>query len=90
MSEMPNGKKHTLALDSRSRLVLTGAEDVSGFNEESVSVKTSAGTLLVRGSGLHIERLNLETGEVTVEGTVNALQYSGSGDNRSRLARLFR
>lgn len=90
MNEMPNVKKHTLALDNRKRLVLTGAEDVSGFNEEAVSVKTSAGTLLIKGSGLHIDRLNLETGDVTVEGNVNSLQYSGTGDNRSRFAKLFR
>lgn len=90
MGDMPNGKKHTLALDNRRRLVLTGAEDVSGFNEESISVKTSAGTLLIKGSGLHIDRLNLETGDVTVDGTVNSLQYSGSGEARSRFSRLFR
>ena len=46
MSDMPNGKKHTLTLDNRKRLVLTGAVDVSGFNEETISVKTTAGSLL--------------------------------------------
>ena len=90
MSDMPNGKKHTLTLDNRKRLVLTGAVDVSGFNEETISVKTTAGSLLIKGSGLHIDRLTLETGDVTVDGTVNSLQYSGSDGSRSRLSRLFR
>ncbi|MBQ2486758.1 MAG: YabP/YqfC family sporulation protein, partial [Ruminococcus sp.] len=45
MSESPSRKKHTLMLDDRKRLVLTGAEDVSGFNEETIAVKTSAGNL---------------------------------------------
>ncbi len=90
MSDMPNGKKHTLTLDNRKRLVLTGAVDVSGFNEETISVKTTAGSLLIKGSGLHIDRLNLETGDVTVDGTVTSLQYSGSDGSRSRLSRLFR
>ena len=87
--DAPNGKKHTLMLDARQKLVLTGVEAVSGFNEECVAVKTTAGNLTVRGSGLHIDRLNLETGDVTVDGTVQSLQYSG-GDSRSRLSRLFR
>ncbi len=90
MNEMPAGKKHTLMLDNRGKLAITGAEDVSGFNEETVSVKTTAGSLIIKGSGLHIDRLNLETGDVMVEGRVNSLQYVGDGGSRPRFSKLFR
>lgn len=84
------GKKHTLTLDNRERLVITGAEDVNGFNEETVSVTTSDGTLIIRGSGLHIGKLNLETGDVCIDGKINAMQYVGGDKSRSKLSRLFR
>lgn len=90
MNETPNGKKHSLMLDNRRRLVISGAEDVSGFNEETVSVKTTAGTLIIKGSGLHIDKLNLETGDVSVEGMINSLQYIGHDSSRSRFSKLFR
>ncbi len=90
MNDMPNGKKHTLMLDNRRKLMITGAEDVSGFNEETVSVKTTAGTLIIKGSGLHIEKLNLETGDVSVEGMINSMQYIGHDNSRSRFSKLFR
>ena len=90
MSETPMGKNHTLMLDNRRKLVLTGAVEVNGFNEETVSVKTTARTLIVKGSGLHVDKLNLETGDVTVSGTVNSLQYIGTDNSRSRLSKLFR
>ncbi len=90
MSETPMGKKHTLMLDNRRKLVLTGAVDVNGFNDETVSVKTTAGTLIIKGSGLHIDKLNLETGDVTVSGTVNSMQYIGTDNTRSRFSKLFR
>lgn len=90
MNETPMGKKHTLVLENRRRLSITGAQDVSGFNEETVSVKTTAGALIIKGSGLHIDKLNLETGDVTVEGTINSLQYLGSGEAKSRFSKLFR
>ena len=48
MSEIPKGKNHTLMLDARGKLMLTGAEDVSGFNEETVSVLTSCGRLIIK------------------------------------------
>ena len=90
MSEMPKQKKHTLMLDNRSKLVLTGAEDVSGFNEETVSVKTTCGTLIIKGEKLHIDKLNLETGDVSIDGKINAMQYIGSDNSRSKLSKLFR
>ena len=90
MSETPMGKKHTLMLDNRRKLVLTGAVDVNGFNDETVSVKTTAGALIIKGSGLHIDKLNLETGDVTVSGTVNSMQYIGTDNTRSRFSKLFR
>ena len=90
MAEIAKNKKHTLTLDDRKRLVLTGAEDVSGFNEETVSVKTVDGTLIIKGEGLHIDKLNLETGDVSVDGKINAMQYIGSDNHTSRLSRLFK
>lgn len=90
MNETQTSRKHTLMLDNRRRLVLTGAVEVNGFNEETVSVKTTAGTLIIKGGGLHIDRLDLETGDVTVNGTVNSMQYIGGNSSRSRLSKLFR
>lgn len=90
MTDTQSGKKHTLMLDNRKKMVITGAEDVNGFNEETVSVKTTAGTLIIKGAGLHIDKLNLETGDVTVDGKINSMQYIGGDSSHSKLSRLFR
>lgn len=89
MGEISKTKPHTLMLDNRAKLVIAGAEDVNGFNEEAVSVKTTDGTLVIKGSGLHIEKLNLDTGDVSIEGKINAMQYIG-GASKSKLSKLFR
>lgn len=89
MAEISKSKRHSLMLDNRSKLVITGAEDVNGFNEEAVSVKTTDGTLVIKGSSLHIDKLNLDTGDVSIEGKVNAMQYIGSA-SKSKLSKLFR
>ena len=90
MSEIPKGKNHTLMLDSRGKLVLTGAEDVSGFNEETVSVLTAWGRLIIKGERLHIDKLNLESGDVSIDGKINAMLYIGNDSSRSKLSRLFK
>ncbi|MCH5298368.1 MAG: sporulation protein YabP [Ruminococcus sp.] len=83
-------KPHTMLLDNRKKLSLTGVSDVLGFNEELVSIKTSLGDLIVRGSKLHISKLNLETGEVDIDGVINSLQYIESRDGKSFMQRLFK
>ncbi len=90
MTEMPKGRNHTIMLDSRGKLVMTGAEDVNGFNEETISVNTSCGMLIIKGEKLHIDKLNLETGDVSIDGRINALQYLSSNASRSKLSKLFR
>ena len=90
MNENIKQKKHLLSLDNRVKLVLTGAEDVSGFNEETVSVKTTCGILIIKGEKLHIDKLNLETGDVSIDGKINAMQYIGTNDSKSKLSKLFK
>nr|WP_316624821.1 YabP/YqfC family sporulation protein [uncultured Ruminococcus sp.] len=82
-------KPHLLTLENRSLLTLTGVEDVSGFDEQTISIRTADSNLVVKGSSLHISRLSLDTGDVVIDGQINSLQYlsSTSGSLRSRLFR---
>ncbi|MEE3427614.1 MAG: sporulation protein YabP [Ruminococcus sp.] len=82
-------KPHSLILDNRSNLSLTGVNDVLGFNEETVNLKTNMGDLVIRGSSLHISKLDLDSGNVEIDGTINLLNYSQSKSDKSFFQRLF-
>ena len=81
---------HRLTLDGRSRLTVSGVDEVASFDESSIRMTTRAGDLLSRGSGLHIEKLSLDGGDLLVDGTVDALIYQEPEEPVSFLARLFR
>ena len=74
---------HDLSLNERKKLTVTGVDEVDSFGEDCVSLSTAAGQLTVRGSGLKLNRLNLEGGELLVEGRIDALEYAETG-GRSR------
>lgn len=81
---------HTLMLDTQGRLSLTGVVDVTSFDETLVALETSRGMLAVRGEGLHVERLSLENGELTLTGEVRAMEYDDNLMTRGGiLARFF-
>lgn len=67
---------HNLVLEDRRLLTLSGVSDVDSFDEETVVVFTDLGELTIKGSDLHINRLSVEVGELTVEGKISALVYS--------------
>lgn len=72
-------------------LALTGVTDTVSFDEAAAVLETSRGTLVVRGSELHVEQLNLEAGEVRISGQIDSLTYEESIQTQgSFLQRLFR
>ena len=89
MPENTVKKPHILTLDNRSLLSLTGVEDVPAFDEQTISVKLSDCSLVVKGAQLHISKLSLDSGDVVIDGRISSLQYLGasSGSLRSRLFR---
>ena len=83
-------QSHKLTMDGRSRLQITGVTEVESFDEAMVVLHTTRGILVVRGTGLHLQMLSLDGGQVHVDGTVNGLQYEEDPGGRSGFfTRLF-
>jgi len=86
-----NTPMHTLKLEGRRRVSLTGVKDVDGFDEHTVILVTTQGMMSIYGEDLHITKLNVDEGVLCVDGRINALQYS-DGENKGKnvLGKLFR
>jgi sporulation protein YabP len=76
MEEKQYTKAHKLILSNRRTGTITGVSDVISFDITEVLLETEQGMLNVKGKDLHVNRLNLEKGEVDIEGTVESLSYS--------------
>ncbi|MBR5543144.1 MAG: sporulation protein YabP [Oscillospiraceae bacterium] len=79
-----------IIIENRSRMSVSGVSDVENFDENTVVLYTTRGLLTVRGVGLHIERLSLESGELAVEGTIDGIEYSAEAETGGFWSRLFR
>lgn len=81
-----NGK-HNAVLENRQKLLLSGVTDVDSFNEQEISLYTELGELTVRGENLHINEMSVESGDLSVEGDIQALVY-GDKNRRKKLTAL--
>ncbi len=82
-------KEHKVEMQGRASLAVTGVEDVESFDETEIVMNTSQGNLIVRGSGLHIGKINLDVGEIKVEGVINDLSYEEVSGAGGIFAKLF-
>lgn len=84
--------EHTIFLNIRENLSITGVKDIINFDESSVSIKTVCGELNIEGENIHINVLNVEKGQVEITGKINGINYFDTydGDRKTLLSRIFR
>ena len=85
---------HNLILENRKKLSVSGIEEVESFNEEEIILRTSEdGILVIKGEDLHINKLSVDTGDVSIAGEVSAMDYidrSVKAKGPGLLSRLLR
>ena len=79
-------RPHHLIMEDRRKLTVSAVTDVDSFDEQSIVLFTELGELTVRGEDLRIGRLDIDTGEVSVEGEIHSAVYT---DDRPKAAGLF-
>ena len=71
----PEKQEHRLRLDGRRDLRLSGVQEVTAYDAYSATLETVCGTLVVGGSGIRVRDFSTESGEASIEGEIEYLQY---------------
>ncbi|MDO4677761.1 MAG: sporulation protein YabP [Eubacteriales bacterium] len=93
MEERKTGVSHRIELWDRNSGTVSGVSDVKSFDEKEILLFTEAGKLVIKGEQLHVKRLDLEKGEVDLEGKTDSMTYlskSSGKKEESLLKRMFR
>ena len=74
--------------------MISGVVDVVSFDLSEVILETQMGMLNIRGNDMKVKRLNLEKGEIDIEGQMDSFMYSDLRKYRkskeSLMGRLFK
>ncbi len=87
---MEKNSEHQLRLVGRRHLEVEGVRHVDRFDEHYIMLETDLGVLALKGEGLHITRLNLDQGNLAVEGYFTALEYREEKAARGSLSKMGR
>lgn len=85
--------KHRFSMEQRRECKITGVIEIDSFDENTILMETVDGMLTIKGSSLHVSRLNLEKGEADVDGRVDSFSYADKNTFAKKgeglLTRLF-
>ena len=91
---VPKPRVQNVILENRQKLSITGVVDVESFYDECVVADTELGILVIKGMDLRINKLDIDSSELGIEGDIVSLEYSDREGARGRgggfFARLFR
>lgn len=93
---MPEDKRvvkmqHNIIMENRKNLTITGVMDIDSFDEQTVVVFTEVGEITVKGDNLHINKIDVDTGDLLMEGEINSISYSDNQPQKGGLfSKLFR
>ncbi|RXZ79285.1 sporulation protein YabP [Paenibacillaceae bacterium] len=93
MLEQGKTKRQEVKMLNRKVLDISGVSNVDSFDNEEFLLETECGFLAIKGQNLHIKHLNLEQGQVAIEGLVHSLAYldgQTSGKAKGLFGKLFK
>ena len=74
---------HNVIMEDRKIVTVSGVADIDSFDESLVILFTELGEMTVKGSNLHISKLNIDTGELTMDGEISAIFYNENTPKKS-------
>ena len=76
MSDENKNLQHSVIMQNRKSLSISGVKDVKNFDDETVVLITDMGVLNIKGTDLRINGFSTNSKDINIEGRVYALVYS--------------
>jgi len=89
MQDNFENKNHSVSMLNRQSVEMTGIKDVSSFNEEEVNAVCDCGSVLIKGSHLLVEALDIENGILKLSGRITAIVYIENKNGKKLFGKVF-
>lgn len=80
---------HSVTLNERKNLVITGVKKIESFDDEEFLLETSMGYIVIKGESLEIMKLDTFQGNVSIKGRVDSLNYMENSNKKEKEDSMF-
>ncbi len=87
---MSEALMHDIVIENRKRLSATGIQNVDSYEDDCIVAQSECGEIVIKGHELKISRLSVETGDMTVDGSIDSVSYNAPKVSGSFFSRVFK
>jgi len=87
---MENTTKSNLTLTNRNELSLTGIKKVKSTEPAMIVANLDNGSIIINGSNLSVQSLDLKQGTLEVTGEVNSIKYTNQVSKSFSVKNMFK
>jgi len=80
---------HSINLLERKTLVITGVKKIDNFDNNHFLLDTTMGYMVVKGEGLELIKLDTLSGNVTIKGSINSIEYILENTKKNKEESIF-
>ena len=84
------GNKHEINLLNRYKLSITGINKINSLNNEEFIIDTIQGNLLIKGSDLTMQQLDIDKGQIWIEGKIDTIEYLDKEEKKKEKEGFFK
>ena len=84
-----SSSNHSITLNERKNLLITGVKKIDSFDDEEFLLDTSMGYVVIKGEELEIIKLDTFQGNVSIKGKVNSFTYAEQGGKKEKEDSMF-
>ncbi len=84
-----NNYNHSISLLERKNLVITGVKRIENFDNNQFILETIMGFMVVKGEGLELVKLDTLSGNVSIKGTINSINYVEDSSKKEKEESIF-
>ena len=82
---------NNIIIENRIKTSISGVTDVVSFSETEIILDTTSGGLILQGENFRISKLNVEIGDLIVDGKLNSFAYAvAKGPKEGLFTRMFK
>ncbi len=84
-----NNYNHSISLLERKTLVITGVKKIDNFDDKHFLLDTTMGFMVVKGENLELIKLDTLSGNVTIKGVINSMEYIIESNKKNKEESVF-
>jgi len=81
---------HNVIMENREKISISGVKKTENFDDKIIVLDTQMGQMTIKGDNLHISKMDIDTGNLSVTGNIYGLIYNETNNSNSFIKRIFK